>query len=280
MSHLVAYSGNDPEHLACALFQARLALYWNDPDHPDGYGLGFVQGGDVLLQKRPRPESREVDFYTLARDLRADALIGRVGLSEDGKTAAENADPFRFRSWLFGTVGDVVGFELVRERLLGSIPDFLRRNIRGRSPSEHLFHLFLAFLHDAAILESHAADPGVIRRALYESAQFMDRLLKGSSLEPLQMALVATNGRSLVAEARGYPMHFLEMRAIQDCGCPTCPERQRMVNDKRRISHELLRGIVLEADQEIPERPGWTQVPDRQSLIVGIDRVARVVPNA
>ena len=88
--------------MACALFPARNALYSRSVDRPQGWGLGFVQAGDVLLQKRPRADTKEVDLYGLAKDLRADALIGCVGLSRDGNVSAEDSDPFRFRSWLFG----------------------------------------------------------------------------------------------------------------------------------------------------------------------------------
>src|SRR3954447_12896444 len=128
--------------MACALFSARAALYSRSQDRPEGWGLGFVQGGDVLLQKRPRADTREVDVYGLVKDLRADAFVGRVGLGGDGREgSAEDSDPFRFRSWLFGSVGRVSasGFEAVRDRVLESVPEFLRRNIRGKSASEHVF---------------------------------------------------------------------------------------------------------------------------------------------
>jgi hypothetical protein len=88
VSHLVAYFGNEPENLACALSSARGALYSKSPPGGarvqrtnDGFGLGFVQGGDVLLRKRPRAETTEVDLYGLAKDTRAEALVGRVGLA-------------------------------------------------------------------------------------------------------------------------------------------------------------------------------------------------------
>ena len=169
--------------MACALFSARAALYSRSDDRPQGWGLGFVQAGDVLLQKRPRADTKEVDLYGLAKDLRADALVGCVGLSRDGNIAAEDSDPFRFRSWLFGSVGHVSepGFSAVRERLLESVPDFLRRNIRGKSPSEHIFHLFLAFLHDAGILDAASPAPAAVQRALRHSLAFLDRLLSGGS---------------------------------------------------------------------------------------------------
>ncbi len=275
MSRLVAYFGNDPERLECALFPARLALYARTPERASGWGLGFVQGGDVLLQKRPRAEATEVDFFSLAKDLRADALIGRVGLDDDGRTTAENADPFRFRWWLFGLVGETAGFPQVRERLLQSVPDFLRRNIRGRSPSEHIFHLFLAFLHDAGLLESLSPQPEAVRRALHESVTFVDRLLGAAGSPATRLALVATNGRCLVAEAHGHPIQFLGIDGIADC--PVCRGKSH-AQDDRRISHESLRAVVVEANGSSAARPGWTSVPEGGALVVGADRTAQISP--
>lgn len=282
MSLLVAYFGNEPENMACALFSARAALYSRSSDRPQGWGLGFVQAGDVLLQKRPRADTKEVDLYGLAKDLRADALVGCVGLSREGNIAAEDSDPFRFRSWLFGSGGRVnePGFSAVRERLLESVPDFLRRNIRGKSPSEHIFHLFLAFLHDAGILDAPSPAPAAVQRALRHSLAFLDRLLSGGSdghpsVDPTSLALVATNGRCLVATSTAFPMQYLEVEGISDC--PVCHGRPDANRDGRRIPHEALRAIVIEANPVTGGRAGWKPIPDRSALIVGADRVPRVV---
>jgi hypothetical protein len=281
VSCLVAYFGNEPENMACALFSARSALYSRGTDRPEGWGLGFVQGGDVLLQKRPRADTTEIDLYGLAKDLRADALVGRVGLSGDGNTSAEDADPFRFRSWLFGSVGRVSasGFEAVRERMLESVPDFLRRNIRGKSASEHIFHLFLAFMHDAGILDSASPAPAAVQRALRHSLVFLDRLLgngtEGGTAPGMSLALVATNGRCLVATSCDFPMQLLEIDGISDC--PVCHGRADADRDDRRIPHEALRAFIIEADPATAGRPGWKPIPDRSALIVGADRTPRIV---
>lgn len=282
MSHLVAYVGNEPDNMACALFSARNALASRSPDKPQGWGLGFVQGGDVLLQKRPRVETTEVDLYGLIKDLRADAVVARVGFAGDGNTVAEDADPFRFRSWLFGSIGDLdaVGFEAVRERLLESVPAFLRRNIRGRSPSEHVFHLFLAFLHDAGSLDAPSPSPAVVHGALRNSLAFLDRLLSGGAdlsnpadPAPSRLALVATNGRCFVAANGTYPMRYLHVEGISDC--PVCHGRRDDVRDRdgRRMAHEHLRAVILEANRGVETRGGWRDVPERSALIVGADRV-------
>jgi hypothetical protein len=276
--HLVAYFGNEPENLACALFSARAALYVRGEARTvEGYGLGFVQGGDVLLQKRPRAETVEVDLYNLVKDTRAEALVGRVGLAHDGSTPAEDADPFRFRSWLFGSITEVedAAFETIRDKMLESTPAFLRRNIRGRSPSEHLFHLFLAFLHDAGILDQPTPSPAAVHVALRNSLTFVDGLLTEIGAAPLQIALAATNGRCFAATGCAYPIRYLGIEGITDC--PVCQARHDAGRNGRRVPHEALRALVVEADRDVAKRAGWHEVPDRSALIAGPDRAPQVL---
>jgi glutamine amidotransferase len=278
--HLVAYFGNEPENLACALFSARSALYVRGGGGmPEGYGLGFVQGGDVLLQKRPRAETVEVDLYNLVKDTRAEALVGRVGLDHDGATAAEDADPFRFRSWLFGSIAavDAAAWDAIRDRILETTPAFLRRNIRGHAPSEHLFHLFLAFLHDAGILDQPTPAPSTVHAALRNSLSFVDKLLVGIGGAPLEIALAATNGRCFVATGCASPIRYLGIEGITDC--PVCQAKQDAGAGRsgRRIPHEGLRALVIESDRDVATRPGWHEVPDRSALIAGPDRAPQVL---
>jgi len=278
--HLVAYFGNEPENLACALFSARSALYVRGAAGlPEGFGLGFVQGGDVLLQKRPRAETAEVDLYNLVKDTRAEALVGRVGLDHDGATAAEDTDPFRFRSWLFGSIVklEAPAWESIRERILESTQAFLRRNLRGRAPSEHLFHLFLAFLHDAGILDQPTPAPAAVHGALRNSLAFVDKLLVGVGAPPLEMALAATNGRCFAATGCGSPLRYLVIEGITDC--PVCQAKHDAGAGRngRRTPHEGLRALVIESDRDVANRPGWHEVPDRSALIAGPDRAPQVL---
>jgi glutamine amidotransferase len=282
VSHLVAYIGNEPDNMACALFSARNALASRAADKPEGWGLGFVQGGDVLLQKRPRAESAEVDVYGLIKDLRADAVVARVGFDQigfarDGSTPAEDADPFRFRSWLFGSIGeiDTVGFEAVRERLLESVPAFLRRNIRGKSPSEHLFHLFLSFLHEAGTLDIPTPPTNLVHTALRNAVTFVDRLLTESGSPAVRLAVVATNGRCFVAANMSHPMRYLHVEGISDC--PVCHGRVDRERHGRRIQHETVRAVIVEANRAVESRAGWHEVADHSALLVGADRVPVVL---
>ena len=285
MSHLVAYFGNEPENLACALFFARNALYTHE--HVEGWALGFVQGGDVLLQKRPRANTAEVDFYTLARDLNADALIGRVGLGKEGNRSAENADPFRFRAWLFGAVGHIPKFDLVRDRMLESTPDFLRRNIRGSSAGEHLFHLFLANLHTASLLDAPTPNPrrvnDALQQALHTLGEFLEQAQPAGPSAALghstALTTIVTNGRCLVAANHGHAAQYLRVDGIADC--PVCHDRVHGHGHAhakgRRIAHEALRAIIIEADARTQGRAGWKPIADGTALVSGPDRVPHVV---
>ena len=237
----------------------------------------------MLLRKRPRAETTEVDLYGLARDTRAEALVGRVGLAQsgpsaDGKTTsvrAEDADPFRFRSWLFGSIGDVeqAAFEGVRERVLESTPSFLRRNIRGLSASEHFFHLFLAFLHDAESSISRRRRPPRCtwrcatawrsstgcwcRRARRHSRSRWPRPTGAASSRPGARTRCAT----------------CTSKGISDCPvCHAANDRSDPQRSGRRIPHEALRAVVVEANRDVASRPGWHDIPDRSALIVGADR--------
>ena len=63
-----------------------------------------------------------------------------------GQPLEDNAQPFRFRSWLFAQVGEVAREERVRERLFEELPDFLQRTIRGTTLAEVVFGVFLTEL--------------------------------------------------------------------------------------------------------------------------------------
>ena len=276
MNRLVAYIGNDPDRLACALQPAREALRVFSAGSAADWGLGFIQGGDVLLQKRSRSSTAQVDFFDLAQDLRAEALVGRATQGENERASTANVGPFLFSYLLFGAVCELGDISQIRWRLLDSIPEFLRRNIRGHSPSEQVFHLFLAFLHDAGLLESLSAQPEPAHRALSESIAFIDRLLAASGAASSKLALVVTNGRCLVALSHGLPFQYIEVRGVPVC--PVCGGKESDAPHDRAISHDQLKAVILEADHRADRRAGWQPIPDGGALLVGPKFAVQTVP--
>src|SRR5579859_6454509 len=163
MARLFGIIGNRPDLAARVLAFEADALRARSTGAPLGWGLGFYQGGEVLMRRRPIDERQDVDVARLAADVRADLVVGHVRHATVGALRTENTHPFRYRQWLFAQTGTVTQFDQVRERLVASVPEFLRAGIRGETDSEVLFHVFLSFLHDAGRLNDGSVDAAQVR---------------------------------------------------------------------------------------------------------------------
>jgi glutamine amidotransferase len=281
MSRLFAYMGNDPDRVACALYSARKLLVadpaeYSPPAAFDSWGIGFYQG-EVLLQRRPKAPPEPVDFYAISKELRTDVVIGHVRAGTFGKPKHENTHPFRFRSWLFAHHGSIPNFEQVQNRLLEAVPDFLRRNIRGQTDSEHLFHLFLAHLHEAGKLDDANVSPFIVREALRATLLQLEEWIGPDVARAAECALAVTNGRILVATRHGKPVQLLRIESVSDC--PVCREATPAPGKPyKRVDHEHLRAVTLVA--EAPKQTGgpWQEVPDDSFIAVAHDLSVQITP--
>jgi len=278
MSRLFAYMGNDPARVACALYPARKALVVPVAANSgiDSWGIGFYQG-EVLLQRRPKAPTDDLDFYAVARELRTDAIIGHARTGTYGKPKNENTHPFRFRSWMFAHHGSVPGFDRLHGELASTIPDFLVRNIRGQTDSELLFHLFLAHLHGTNKLDEGRVSTTMVRDALRATLDRVEQMVGADAWQSAECAIALTNGRIMVAARHGSPMHVLRLQSIQDC--PVCREHAHDVRDKR-IDHEHLRAVLLVADApaDAVKGAGWSEIEDDRFVAVNHDLHVEITP--
>jgi len=267
MSRLFAVVINDPQRIACALHPTREVLVARSA--PEGWGLASYQGGEVLLMRHPKPLARELDFFQQVRDLRTDYVVGHVG--EPGTQGKlENTQPFRFRSWVFAQSGGAQRLADARAGLLEHVPDFLRRNIRAQAAAEHLFHVVLAFLHDAGKLDDPNLRLADATAALRGAMLLAQRLTAGAEPEATAMNVVLTNGRILLAARSGRPLFVRQVSGIADCQLcgASLPEDSR--RDRRRVSHEHVRAVLVASEPAKIAAEGWEEVPD--ATIVGVTR--------
>jgi predicted glutamine amidotransferase len=275
MARLFGLIGNRPDLTARVLAFEGEALRARSQGEPLGWGLGFYQGGEVLIRRRPIDERQELDFSTLAADVRADLLIGHVRHATVGALRTENTHPFRYRQWLFAQTGTVSDFGQVRERLVGSVPDFLRSGIRGETDAEVVFHVFLSFLHDAGLLNNGSVEAAPVREALRSSLAVVDGITAEAGTAPGQLNLLVSNGHQIVALHRSDAPMCLRVfsgKADGDAILGDDAQLRRKVPELARMHVTIAAG---DFDGAVPNGR-WKMVPERAIVTMSCDEDPRI----
>lgn len=206
MARLFGLIGNRADLADRVLGSEKAALSVRSRGEQLGWGIGFYQGGEVLMRRRPIADREAVDMAKAASDVRADLLLGHVRSATVGALRTENTHPFRYRQWLFAMTGTLPSFDSIRERLVSSVPEFLRSSIRGETDAEILFYVFLSFLHDAGRLNDPMTAPAHVREALRSCVAVVDGMAAEVGGEPSQVNVMVADGEHLFALHRGAPM--------------------------------------------------------------------------
>ncbi|MGB5351687.1 MAG: class II glutamine amidotransferase, partial [Polyangiales bacterium] len=118
MSRLIGYVANRADRMRDALYQERGVLHHKTAaEDASGWGIGFYHGDEVLHKKRPTRAGERVDWQNIAGDVRSDCAVLHMRQPTVGDFRAENAHPFRLRSWLFAHQGTIGGFDAIRDNL-------------------------------------------------------------------------------------------------------------------------------------------------------------------
>jgi glutamine amidotransferase len=251
MSRLFACICNQPERLLTAIEPAREALVVAEPVHR--WGLGYVHTGEVLLSRHPRPVRGSFDFFEALGNLESDYVIG-FATGEDGLRGNANTQPYRYRQWMFAQESSIEGFEAVSGDIEAELPGFLRRNIKGKSPAEYVFHIFLAKLHERGQIADPNLDTQVTRATLLETLDEVGQKIAAANLNGDLGNLVVSNSRSMVAVRLAGPLFLRRLRHQED---PKRPDTE-------------FRSVFLVGISDNPAE-GFEELPPRSVLAIGRD---------
>jgi predicted glutamine amidotransferase len=275
MARLFGIIGNRPDMAARVLaFESDAMSAKSMGGTPLGWGLAFYQGGEVLMRRRPIDERVEIDVAKLASDVRADLVVGHVRHATVGALRTENTHPFRYRQWVFAQTGTVPQFEQVRERLVASVPDFLRSGIRGDTDAEVLFHVFLSFLHDAGKLNDGRVEAPQLCEALRSSLAVVDGMTAEVGATAAQLNLVVSNGELIVAVHRSESamrLRELSGKSDADAVIGEDPQLRRKIPELARMHFTL----VASDFDEAPPNGRWKVVPDCAIVTMSRDEAPR-----
>ena len=260
MSRLIGYVANRADRMRDALHQERAVLRQEAaPADASGWGIGFYAGDEVLHKKRPTRPGELVDWQNIAGDVRSDCAVLHLRQPTVGDFRAENAHPFRMRSWLFAHQGTIGRFDAIRDNLAEMIPDFLRRNIRGQTDSEYLFHAILTLLHDAGQLDNPDVNEAQALPAISAAVTLVERLAAEVGSNDNSLSFILTNGRSMYALRHGAPMIYVERQGLHDP-----PDDYKAPPTG---STQLRYAMLASAVDETPV--GYETLPERSVAIIG-----------
>jgi hypothetical protein len=163
-------------------------------------------------------------------------------------------------------VGEVAGYEGIRERMVAALPDFLRRNIRGQTDSELLFHLVLSFLHDGGHLDAVDVAPTAVAGALRSAAALADSHAREVGATPGSLSLALSNGRQLYAMRRGSPLCLASRDRLAHYGNDLSGQKQG--------AHQAARYVVVSSYSGQSAPPGYRALVEGE--VIGVDRDLQV----
>ena len=264
---LFACMCNQPQRLWAALGPVRPTLVAEPP--VSRWGLGYSQGGDVLLVRTPKSSDKPVDLASPLAEIPTDCAIGQAirdkpdhpaGTPEEERGSAhrragtDNTPPFRFRRWMFAQTGQP-DLEAATPRLLEHVPEYLRRNLKGRTSGELLFHVFLAMLHDEGSVDDPNLTAQATRRALAATMKLVGAEQAKAGVSGGFGNIAVSNGRSMVLARLEEPLRL----------------RRLWVNNDRGERDESFRGVLLVSGGEGEARDGFEDVPANRAVLITRD---------
>ncbi|MCZ6807494.1 MAG: class II glutamine amidotransferase [Deltaproteobacteria bacterium] len=266
MSRLIGYVANRSDRLRDALHQERIVLKQETaPPSASGWGIGFYQGDEVLHKKRPTHPGERVDWEHIAGEVHSDCAVMHLRQPTVGDFRAENTHPFRMRQWFFAHQGTISGFGAIRTNLAETIPDFIRRNIRGQTDSEYLFHTVLTFLHDAGQLENPDISETQALPAISAAVALVERLTAEVGATDNSLSFILTNGRSMYALRHGAPMIYVERQGMHDPPEDYTPPPTG--------STQIRYVLVVSGAEDTPVPVGYEMIAERSVAVInrGLD---------
>lgn len=258
MTRLFAISTSDASLMCCELERARHLLALDD----EGLVLGLGAYDDSqLIQRQYGVGVTRSDMWELPT---SETALYTAGPPPVGRPIEESAQPFRMRQWLFSMAGTLKDPH-TRERLAEQLPDFLQRSLRGPTVEEAVFATFLSELRTLGRTEDPDLEAPIAAQLLARTAQHVEEA--AGQAHKASIALIATNGRVLLAATRGG--HPLSYRLLEGEGaCSRCG----LTGDEKAATplvrdHRRRRSIVFATDPLKPD--AWLPVPEAKAVAVG-----------
>lgn len=204
---------NHPERLGAALAPLGLSV----PGPITRWAMAWVHGGEVLVARTPRPAEAGLDLGPALADPRSDCVL-LTALSADDGGDPDDQPPSRFRRWMLSEDPTLTVDADRWPALAAHIPDFLRRNLRGRTTAELTLHTLVALLHDQGRTDELTIRVGELARVVVEATSLVRGALERAGLPSPGGAVAVSNSRALIVASRDLPLAIHALHVDNDRG--------------------------------------------------------------
>lgn len=268
---------SDPQrsHVALHTVREQVAL----PEKVESAGIGSCVDSAVLLTRKPTLPKR-ADLAGIVGPLKGRAAVVQLrGKGELRPTSSSpaNLGPWRSRQFGCAVVGGPTGADQagrLREALLGELPDFLNRSVRGHAEAEAFFFHVLKLLYDKGVAERGTPSVEDVRDAVLATVELT---------EGLPRVVVLATGHGIVQVSHETPSSLLSIEGlgvdVADELDPTLADSSLARERLRRFRAVLTLGGTTAPLEgvEMPEHVTARDLPQSSAVEVGRDFEPRVL---
>jgi hypothetical protein len=251
MERIFSFASSNPKLTAHGIYSYRNLLSGKAANAPYNWGFSFIKPTEEIVLKRRPFHLETFDIFDILKHHNVIKGIGNIASTEKAIPLSETP-PFRYKSWFFTMIGESKKNHKISSWLLGTLPPFLKRNMSGTSEKEHLFHLFLSYLHDSGIISAYKFPPIELITALSKTQETWENLHKDAGIENSRSVIIVTNGRLIAAMASHENIAGFRYNDGFSDACPYC--RDTTSTDSEIKGHPDLKSLFLHADLKTDPR--------------------------
>jgi hypothetical protein len=265
MSVAFALLTSDANLLPCELdrLQEKVELDGHGRSHLAG--VGWYAQDSVLLRRFPL-DAAPRNTTELVSDASSEALLYVCSAVDPSAPVEEVAQPFRSRNWLFAQAGAAPEFARWRPKLVSTLPEFLRRQLRGDTDGEAAFALFLKLLREAGRTDDRQLDAALGAQLLSRTVRALQALAAESGTTRGTFNFIATNGNALLAtRSNGEPLYYALLEGSSTCARhkldPSAADTEPLLR-----AHRRRRTVAIASHPKDPS--GWIELPPGTALAI------------
>ncbi len=256
MCRLYGMVATHPTKAECELLDAQNSLINQAEEdargleNPDGWGIGYVRGGEADCRRQVEPAKCSETFRREAVQSDAELLIAHVRRATVGTPSLSNTHPFRRVNSFLAHNGHVENFDEIRPRLTEHLREGQRQRIGGSTDSEHIFELL------RAEVSAGSTRPEALRRS---AALLREWTRESDSKAELALNLLWSDEDQLVGTKLGRSLWYLQRD--EPLECEICGHRHAHPDND-----EAYRSVVI-ASEPLTDEP-WREVPEASAFAV------------